>query len=43
MQTYGFVIPVFNHPHYLDELMAALSQYHLPKIVNLGMTTIKTS
>ncbi|MCU4359258.1 glycosyltransferase family 2 protein [Acinetobacter ursingii] len=33
MQTYGFVIPVFNHPHYLDELMAALSQYHLPIIV----------
>lgn len=33
MNKYGFVIPVYNHPHYLDALLQALQQYRLPIIL----------
>ncbi|WP_228258840.1 glycosyltransferase family 2 protein [Acinetobacter ihumii] len=33
MLAYGFVIPVYNHPHYLDALVKTLNQYDLPIIV----------
>ncbi|WP_343681802.1 glycosyltransferase family 2 protein [Acinetobacter baylyi] len=33
MTAYGFIIPVFNHPHYLDQLVETLSRYQLPMIL----------
>lgn len=33
MTGYGFVIPVFNHPYYLDQLVETLSVYQLPIIL----------
>ena len=33
MSNYGFVIPVYNHPHYLDELLEYIQQFQLPVIL----------
>lgn len=33
MSKYGFVIPVYNHPHYIQALLEHLNQFALPIIV----------
>ena len=33
MTSYCFLIPVYNHPHYLDALLETLDQHQLPMIV----------
>ena len=33
MTNYGFIVPVFNHPHHLDQLVATLDQFDLQIIL----------
>lgn len=41
MSQYCFVIPVYNHPHYLEGLVAAIAQFQIPIIfVNDGSDAI---
>ncbi|EPO3471010.1 glycosyltransferase family 2 protein, partial [Acinetobacter baumannii] len=31
--NYGFVVPVYNHPHYLADLISYLDSFHLPIVL----------
>ena len=44
MSQYCFVIPVYNHPHYLDALLASINTFQLPIIlVNDGSDEVCTT
>ncbi|MFH3935117.1 glycosyltransferase family 2 protein, partial [Acinetobacter nosocomialis] len=31
--NYGFVVPVYNHPHYFADLISYLDSFHLPIVL----------
>ncbi|MEG2695863.1 MAG: glycosyltransferase family 2 protein, partial [Acinetobacter sp.] len=33
MSNYGFIVPVYNHPHYIQALIEYLTQFELPIIL----------